>query len=136
MRLGGCGPTNRACDLIERKATSVVGSYVRIRREVSRPGRDVRTTMREKSILIIGAGIGGLSTGCYARMNGYRATILEMHTAPGGLCTSWKRHGYTFDGSIHNLGGTSPDSAFHQMWRELDVVPALRMHAHPVEHRP
>ena len=86
--------------------------------------------MREKSILIIGAGIGGLSTGCYARMNGYRATILEMHTAPGGLCTSWKRHGYTFDGSIHNLGGTSPDSAFHQMWRELGVVPALRMHAY------
>ena len=86
--------------------------------------------MPEKSILIIGAGIGGLSTGCYARMNGYRATILEMHTAPGGLCTSWKRHGYTFDGSIHNLGGTSLDSAFHQMWRELGVVPALRMHAY------
>jgi phytoene dehydrogenase-like protein len=84
---------------------------------------------REKSILVIGAGIGGLATGCYARMNGYRATILEMHTSPGGVCTSWHRDGYTFDGSIHNLGGTSPQSPFHGMWRELGVVPALAMHA-------
>jgi phytoene dehydrogenase-like protein len=84
----------------------------------------------EKSILIIGAGIGGLSTGCYARMNGYRVGILEMHNAPGGLCTSWRRNGYTFDGSIHNLGGTSAHSAFHAMWRELGVIPELPMHAY------
>jgi phytoene dehydrogenase-like protein len=86
--------------------------------------------MAEPSILIIGAGIGGLSTGIYARMNGYRATILEMHSVPGGLCTSWHRHGYTFDGCIHNLAGSAPESIFHGMWRELGVVPTLRMHAY------
>ena len=86
--------------------------------------------MTNRSILIIGAGIGGLSAGCYALMNGYRVTILEMHTAPGGLCTSWHRNGYTFDGCIHNLAGTSPDSAFQSVWRELGVLPALRMHAY------
>jgi phytoene dehydrogenase-like protein len=84
--------------------------------------------MAERSILIIGAGIGGLATGCDARMNGYRATILEMHATPGGACTSWKRDGYTFDGCIHNLAGTTPQSRFHGMWRELGVVPALAMH--------
>jgi phytoene dehydrogenase-like protein len=86
--------------------------------------------MSKQSILIIGAGIGGLSTGCYAQMNGYKATILEMHTVPGGLCTSWKRNGYTFDGCVHNLAGSSPQSVFHGMWRELGVVPALDMHAY------
>jgi phytoene dehydrogenase-like protein len=85
--------------------------------------------MAERSILIIGAGIGGLSTGCYAQLNGYRATILEMHTRPGGLCTAWTRSGYVFDGSIHNLAGTTPQSAFHEIWRELGVVPTLPMHA-------
>lgn len=85
--------------------------------------------MTDRSILIIGAGIGGLSTGCYARMNGYRATILEMHTVPGGVCTSWTRNGYTFDGCMHNLAGTNAASVFQAMWRELGVVPALRMHA-------
>ncbi|MCK4323768.1 MAG: NAD(P)/FAD-dependent oxidoreductase, partial [Armatimonadetes bacterium] len=55
----------------------------------------------DKSIIIIGAGIAGLSAGCYARMNGYRTTIFEMHDKPGGLCTSWKRRGYTIDGCLH-----------------------------------
>jgi phytoene dehydrogenase-like protein len=69
--------------------------------------------MAERTILIIGAGIGGLATGCYAAMNGYRAKIVEMHATPGGLCTSWNSHGYTFDGCIHNLAGTSAESRFH-----------------------
>ncbi len=86
--------------------------------------------MTGQSVLIIGAGIGGLSTGCYAQMNGYRARILEMHTVPGGQCTSWVRGGYTFDGCIHNLAGSTPASAFHGMWRELGVVPAVRMQAY------
>ena len=47
--------------------------------------------MTEKSILIIGGGIAGLAAGCYARMNGYRAKIFEMHSLPGGLCTAWER---------------------------------------------
>jgi phytoene dehydrogenase-like protein len=63
-------------------------------------------------------------------MNGYRARILEMHSAPGGVCASWRRSGYTFDGCIHNLSGSAPTSPFHQMWRELGVVPALKMHAY------
>ena len=86
--------------------------------------------MANRSILIIGAGIGGLAAGCYAQMNGYRVRILEMHTRPGGLCTAWTRHGYTFDGCIHNLAGTSPGSPFHQMWRDLGVVPKISFHAY------
>ena len=81
----------------------------------------------DKKIIIVGAGIGGLSTGCYAQMNGYRTQIFEKHYAPGGLCTAWTRRGYTFDGCIHNLAGTDPASPFASMWRELGVT--ARMHA-------
>lgn len=87
--------------------------------------------VRTPSIVVIGAGIGGLAAACYAQMSGYRVRILEMHTSPGGVCTSWTIGGYTFDGCIHNLAGTAPDSAFHGMWRELGVVPALSMYAYP-----
>ena len=52
---------------------------------------------REKSIIIIGGGIAGLSAGCYAQMNGYQSQIFEMHHLPGGLCTAWERKGYVFD---------------------------------------
>jgi phytoene dehydrogenase-like protein len=86
--------------------------------------------MRKKSVLIIGAGIGGLSTACYAQMNGYRVRVLEMHSTPGGQCTAWQRDGYTFDGCIHNLAGSIPESPFYGMWQELGVVPAIPMHAY------
>jgi len=51
--------------------------------------------------IIIGADVAGLSAGCYGQMNGYDTKIFELHTLPGGLCTSWKRKGYVFDGCIH-----------------------------------
>ncbi len=73
-------------------------------------------------IIVIGAGVAGLSTGCYARMNGYSARIFELHDKPGGLCTSWKRKGYTFDGCVHWLMGSSPASSFHVIWNELGAL--------------
>jgi phytoene dehydrogenase-like protein len=75
----------------------------------------------EKSIIIVGAGIAGLSTGCYAGMSGYKPTIFEMHDKPGGLCTAWKRKGYTWDISMHMLYG-SKGGAFHSMWQELGAL--------------
>jgi phytoene dehydrogenase-like protein len=83
--------------------------------------------MAEKSILIIGAGIAGLSAGCYARMNGYSVWILEQDTRPGGLCTSWERKGYTVHGNMAFLGGSGPGVGFYRIWQDLGVVPAMRM---------
>jgi phytoene dehydrogenase-like protein len=76
----------------------------------------------EKSIAIIGAGIAGLAAGCYGRMNGYDTHIFELHTKPGGLCTSWSRSGYTFDGCLHWLVG-SREGYFYELWREVGALP-------------
>lgn len=75
-----------------------------------------------RSVIIIGAGIAGLSAGCYAQVNGYRAHIFEMHTQPGGLCTSWQRRGYTVNGCLHWLVGSSPTSEFYPLWEEVGAV--------------
>ena len=85
-----------------------------------------------KKIIIIGAGIAGLSAGCYARMNGYDAEIYEMHDKPGGLCTAWKRKGYTIDGCLHWLTGSSPNYNFYKVWEELGAVQGRRMINHNV----
>jgi phytoene dehydrogenase-like protein len=61
-----------------------------------------------KKILIVGGGIAGLSAGSYLQMNGYETEIFELHRA-GGLCTSWKRDGYTIDGCIHWWIGINPN---------------------------
>lgn len=78
--------------------------------------------MKRKSVLIIGAGIAGLSAGIYAQMNGYSSHILEMHTMAGGLCTAWKRKGYTIDGCIHWLTGSHPEDPMYTWWQEIGLV--------------
>jgi phytoene dehydrogenase-like protein len=83
-----------------------------------------------KSIIIIGAGIAGLSAGCYGQMNGYKTRIFELHDKPGGLCTAWKRKGYTFDGCIHWLVGSGAGSSFNRIWQELGAVQGRQMVDH------
>jgi phytoene dehydrogenase-like protein len=78
--------------------------------------------MRERSIAIIGAGVAGLAAGCYAQMNGYRTHIFEMHGLPGGVCTSWRRDGYVFDGCLQWLMGTRPGSLLNGIWQELGAL--------------
>lgn len=75
-----------------------------------------------KKIIIIGGGIAGLAAGVYGRMNGFETEIYEMHAISGGLCTAWKRKGYTFDGCIHWLTGSSPGSHFHRFWKEVGAL--------------
>lgn len=79
-----------------------------------------------KNIIIIGAGIAGLSAGCYGQMSDFRTSIFEMHNAPGGLCTSWHRKGYTIDGCLHWLVGTAPSSGLYRMWEELGAIQGRR----------
>ena len=81
-----------------------------------------------RSLLIVGAGVAGLSAGIYAARSGYRVTILEKHDLPGGLCTSWRRKGYLFDGSVAGLAGTSPDMAIYRLWQDLGVIGHCPLH--------
>ena len=83
-----------------------------------------------KKVDIIGAGIAGLSAGCYLQMNGYDTEIFELHDEPGGLCTSWKRGDYTIDGCIHCLAGSSPNDIFYSLWNELIDMKEIRFVDH------
>lgn len=82
--------------------------------------------MGEKTLIIIGAGLAGLSTGCYAQMNGYRSHIFEHHSQPGGVAAAWQRGDYFIDGGIHFVMGHRPGTKLHEIYRQLGVVPANR----------
>jgi len=83
-----------------------------------------------KKVIIIGAGIAGLSAGCYARMNGYDAEIYESQIQSGGLCSAWERKEYRFDGCLHWLTGSRPNYSFYKVWQELGAVQGRRMIDH------
>ncbi len=82
----------------------------------------------EKSIIIIGGGLAGLSAGCYGRMSGYKTTIFEMHNIAGGVATAWKRKGYTIDGAMNWLMGSKPGTSFYNFWEELGAAPGWKIY--------
>jgi phytoene desaturase len=83
--------------------------------------------MPDKSIIIIGAGLAGLATGIYAQACGYRTRIFEHHTLPGGVCTAWKRKGYTVDGCIHWLMGSKPGMSSYKIYEEVGALDGNRL---------
>jgi phytoene dehydrogenase-like protein len=78
-------------------------------------------------VVIIGAGIGGLSTGLHLVDKGYRTLILEAHTSPGGLCTSFERQGFTFDTCIHWLVGCSEGGMIWRTLNHFGLLPLIKL---------
>jgi phytoene dehydrogenase-like protein len=75
-----------------------------------------------KKVIIIGAGIAGLSAGIHARANGFDAKIFESHDLPGGLCTSWRRGDYLIDGCVHWLCGSSGRGLLGKYLAEVGIL--------------
>jgi phytoene dehydrogenase-like protein len=79
-------------------------------------------------IVIIGGGIAGLSTGCYARMNGFQSEIYEMNSLPGGVCTSWKRGEFLFDHCLHWVLGSNNKTNLYPIFKELGISDNIQFH--------
>jgi phytoene dehydrogenase-like protein len=65
-------------------------------------------------------------------MNGFETEILERHSQPGGLCTSWKRDGFTFDGCLQWLLGSNESSPYYRLWSELLDMKSIAFINHEV----
>jgi phytoene desaturase len=50
-----------------------------------------------KRVLIVGTGLGGLSTGLRLASKGYQVTFVEKNQQPGGRLNQLKKEGFTFD---------------------------------------
>ncbi len=75
-----------------------------------------------KKVIIIGAGISGMSAGVYAQRNGYETEIFEKHSISGGECTGWRRGNYQFDGCIHWLMGAKKGDPLNDIWRRVGAL--------------
>lgn len=75
-----------------------------------------------KRVIVIGAGISGLTSAVYARRSGFEVVVLEKAGSPGGVSTTWSRKGYTFEGGVHWLIGAKEDLPLHAVWIETGAL--------------
>ncbi len=54
--------------------------------------------------LIIGSGIGGLTTAALLSELGWRVAVVEQHYTAGGATHSYERNGYEWDVGVHYIG--------------------------------
>src|SRR5512137_2496564 len=53
--------------------------------------------MKAKSVVVIGAGIGGMTAAIHLAGGGLHVTVLEKNSHPGGRCDRLSRDGHHFD---------------------------------------
>ncbi len=76
----------------------------------------------EKSrVIVIGAGIGGLTTGALLARRGYDVLMLDAAIVPGGCASTFKRRGFTFDVGATQVAGLETGGIHHRIFRELDI---------------
>ncbi|GAB7080992.1 phytoene desaturase family protein [Megalodesulfovibrio paquesii] len=63
-------------------------------------------------VIIIGAGLGGLSCAAHLARNGFKVLLLEQHYRLGGYATSFPRHGEGLAAKAAEAGGAGGAGAF------------------------
>ena len=74
-----------------------------------------------KKVVIIGAGLGGLSAGALLAKNGFRVTLLEQHSIVGGCATTFQRGNFTCEVGLHEMDGVYADKHIRTIFETLGV---------------
>lgn len=77
-------------------------------------------------IIVVGAGLGGLSAACQLALAGKKVLLLEKHNVPGGFATSFVRGRFEFEGSLHELdsvGTPENKGGLYKYMEKLGILP-------------
>jgi C-3',4' desaturase CrtD len=72
--------------------------------------------------LIIGAGIGGLTTAALLLQAGHQVTVLEAHVYPGGCAGTFFHKGFRFDAGATLAGGFAPGGPHARLAEMLELT--------------
>lgn len=78
-----------------------------------------------KKVIIIGGGLGGLSTGVVLAKNGYEVTVLEQGTQIGGCLQCFWRRRKKFETGMHFIGSADEGQILNKMLRYLEIADKL-----------
>jgi len=72
-------------------------------------------------IIIIGAGLGGLTAGAKLAREGKKVLLIEQHDRPGGCATTFSRKNFTMEVGLHEMDGLHPRDLKTKIFRDLGI---------------
>ncbi len=79
-------------------------------------------------VIIIGGGLGGLTSAAILSKEGLSVCLLEQHSVIGGCLQSFKRGEHYLDTGMHYVGSLSEGQIMHQCFKYFGIIDELRLH--------
>ena len=73
-------------------------------------------------IIIVGAGLGGLTAGAKLAKEGRKVLLLEQHDRPGGCATTFKRKDFTMEVGLHEMDGLHRADPKTKIFNDLGIM--------------
>ncbi len=86
------------------------------------------TQIQASQVVVIGAGIGGLTTAALLQQEGYAVTVLESQTYPGGCASTYYHKGFRFESGATVVGGFQPNGPHALVGDMLNIDWPVRTH--------
>jgi prolycopene isomerase len=82
--------------------------------------------MTDTDVIIIGAGVAGLTCGCLLAQKGLKVLMVEKNQKVGGCCTSFEKEGFSFDLSVQSIGECQKGGRIWHLLERLDLLDQIQ----------
>lgn len=83
--------------------------------------------MKNRKVVIIGSGLGGLLTAAILSKNGFEVEVIEKNKRIGGCLMSYQKDGGFFETGVHYIGGLDDGQTLNKIFTYSGILPKLKI---------